>query len=77
MNPIRSARTSESSTAEGMDGRKVKNHTPEKFEDNEVMVIDTTGKSAEVLARVWCTERGKDAISIRRAGRFFFVCAVR
>ena len=54
----------------------LKDHTPDDFEDDEVMVINATGKGAEVLARAWCAERGKNAI-IRRTGGPCFVCAVR
>ena len=41
-----------------------------------VMVINATGKGAEVLARAWCSERGKNAV-VRRKGGPCFVCAVR
>ena len=54
----------------------LKDHTPDDFEDDEVMIINATGKGAEVLARAWCAERGKNAI-IRRTGGPCFVCAVR
>jgi hypothetical protein len=43
---------------------------------HEVMIINATGKGAEVLARAWCSERGRNAV-IRRAGGPCFVCAVR
>jgi len=43
---------------------------------HDVMIINATGKGAEVLARAWCSERGRNAI-IRRAGGPCFVCAVR
>lgn len=55
---------------------RLKDHTPDDFEDDEVMVINATGKGAEVLARAWCAERGKNAI-IRRTSGPCFVCAVR
>jgi hypothetical protein len=55
---------------------RLKDHTTDDFKDNEVMVINATGKGAEVLARAWCAERGKNAI-IRRTGGPCFVCAVR
>ena len=42
----------------------------------DVMIINATGKGAEVLARAWCSERGRNAV-IRRAGGPCFVCAVR
>ncbi|KAK3303068.1 uncharacterized protein B0T15DRAFT_419917 [Chaetomium strumarium] len=69
---------------------RLKEHTPEMDDlmnggegDGEgeadrapVMVINATGKGAEVLARAWCSERGRNAV-IRRAGGPCFVCAVR
>ena len=54
---------------------RLKNHTSEDFDD-DVMVINATGRGAEVLARAWCSERGRNAV-IRRAGGPCFVCAVR
>ena len=41
---------------------------------DEVLVINTTGKGAELLARAWCSERGKNAIT-RRQGGPCYVCA--
>ncbi|KAL2267471.1 hypothetical protein VTJ83DRAFT_4748 [Remersonia thermophila] len=41
-----------------------------------VMVINATGKGAEVAARAWCAERGRNA-AIRRAGGPCFACSVR
>ncbi|KAL2173144.1 prion-inhibition and propagation-domain-containing protein [Thermothelomyces heterothallicus CBS 202.75] len=60
---------------------RLKEHTPEAdLDENDgeapVMVINATGKGAEVLARAWCSERGRNAV-IRRAGGPCFVCAVR
>jgi len=55
---------------------RLKDHTAEDSDDDEVMVINATGKGAEVLARAWCSERGKSAV-IRRIGGPCFVCAVR
>lgn len=55
---------------------QLKDHTPEDSDGDEVMVINATGRGAEVLARAWCSERGKSAV-IRRAGGPCFVCAVR
>jgi hypothetical protein len=55
---------------------RLKDHTAEDDDDDEVMVINATGKGAEVLARAWCSERGKSAV-IRRTGGPCFVCAVR
>ena len=57
-------------TVEGL-----KYHTPEDFDD-DVMVINATGRGAETLARAWCAERGKNAV-IRRAGGPCFVCALQ
>jgi tetratricopeptide (TPR) repeat protein len=53
---------------------RLKDHTPEDFDDN-VMVINATGKGAEALARAWCSERGKNAV-IRRSVGPCFVCAL-
>lgn len=57
---------------------RLKGHTPEDVDvgDGAVMVINATGRGAEVLARAWCSERGRNAV-IRRAGGPCFVCAVR
>ncbi|KAH6626043.1 prion-inhibition and propagation-domain-containing protein [Chaetomium sp. MPI-SDFR-AT-0129] len=60
---------------------RLKAHTPEAdLDENEgeapVMVINATGKGAEVLARAWCSERGRNAV-IRKEGGPCFVCAVR
>ena len=55
---------------------RLKDHTAEASDDDEVMVINATGNGAEVLARAWCSERGKCAV-IRRPGGPCFVCAVR
>ncbi|UKZ73400.1 hypothetical protein TrVFT333_001046 [Trichoderma virens FT-333] len=55
---------------------RLKDHTAEDTDDDEVMVINATGNGAEVLARAWCSERGKCAV-IRRPGGPCFVCAVR
>ena len=52
----------------------LKDHTPD---DDEVVIINATGKGAEVLARAWCAERGKNAAIIRRTGEPCFVYAVR
>lgn len=54
---------------------RLKDHKPEDFDD-DVMVINATGKGAEVLARAWCAERGKNAV-IRRIRGPCFVCALR
>jgi hypothetical protein len=54
---------------------RLKDHTPEDF-DEDVMIINATGKGSEVLARAWCSERGKNAV-IRRVGGPCFACAVR
>lgn len=55
---------------------KLKDHTAEDVDRDQVMVINATGKGAEVLARAWCSERGRCAV-IRRPGGPCFVCAVR
>ena len=55
---------------------RLKDHTAEDSDDDEVMIINATGNGAEVLARAWCSERGKCAV-IRRPGGPCFVCAVR
>ncbi|KAK4167913.1 small glutamine-rich tetratricopeptide repeat-containing protein 2 [Cladorrhinum sp. PSN259] len=66
---------------------RLKDHTPEDDDEQDdnsavegkgarVMVINATGKGAEVLARAWCSERGKNAV-IRRKGGPCFVCATR
>ncbi|EUC43331.1 hypothetical protein COCMIDRAFT_101084 [Bipolaris oryzae ATCC 44560] len=55
---------------------QLKDHTAEDTEDIDVMVINATGKGAELLARAWCSERGKNAV-IRRAGGPCYVCAVQ
>jgi hypothetical protein len=56
----------------------LKDHTAEDNEGDEkgVMTINATGKGGELLARAWCSERGKNAV-IRRHGGPCFVCAVR
>jgi tetratricopeptide (TPR) repeat protein len=55
---------------------RLKDHTEEDMEGVEVMIINATGIGAELLARAWCSERGKHAV-IRRAGGPCFVCAER
>jgi hypothetical protein len=40
------------------------------------MVINATGRGAELSARAWCSERGTNAV-IRRKGGPCFVCAAR
>jgi hypothetical protein len=52
---------------------RLKDHTPEDVDD--VMVINATGAGAEVrvLARAWCSERGKNA-AIRQSGGPCYVC---
>lgn len=54
---------------------RLKDHTSEDADD-EVMVINATGTGAEVLARAWCSERGKNAV-IRRSDGPCYVCALR
>jgi len=55
---------------------RLKDHTTDDWDNEKVMVINATRKGAEVLARAWCSERGKCAV-IRRRGGPCFVCAVR
>ncbi|KAF1815903.1 hypothetical protein P152DRAFT_479755 [Eremomyces bilateralis CBS 781.70] len=55
---------------------RLKDHTEEDSEERNVMVINATGNGAELLARAWCSERGKNAV-IRRTGGPCFVCAER
>ena len=53
---------------------RLKDHTPNDFEDDEVMV-NATRKGVEFLARTWCAERGNNAV-VRRTGRpcLFVLC---
>ncbi|KAJ5812046.1 hypothetical protein N7474_008347 [Penicillium riverlandense] len=54
---------------------ELKDHTPgEGF--GGVSVINATGEGAEVIARAWCSERGRNA-TIRRPGGPCFACALR
>jgi len=39
---------------------RLKDHTPQDF-NKDVMIINAAGKGAEVLARSWCSEHGKNA----------------
>jgi hypothetical protein len=60
---------------------RLKDHTPEAdLDENDgearVLIINATGKGAEVLARAWCSERGRNAV-IRKAGGPCFACAVK
>lgn len=63
---------------------RLKEHVEGEEEEEEgeeggkggVMVINATGKGAEVVARAWCSERGRNAV-VRRKGGPCFVCAVR
>jgi tetratricopeptide (TPR) repeat protein len=56
---------------------ELKGYTPEDAaEPGDVTVVNATGKGAEVLARAWCAEYGKNA-AIRRPGGPCFACAVR
>jgi hypothetical protein len=52
---------------------QLKDHKPEDFDD-DVMVINATGKGAEVLARAWCAERGKNAVIRQIRGPCFVLC---
>ncbi|EFQ99010.1 hypothetical protein MGYG_02021 [Nannizzia gypsea CBS 118893] len=58
---------------------RLKGYTSTFSEDDakNVMVINATGTGdAEMLARAWCAERGKNAV-IRRPGGPCYTCAVR
>ncbi|KAK0749074.1 prion-inhibition and propagation-domain-containing protein [Schizothecium vesticola] len=61
---------------------RLKEHVEGEEEEEEegktgaVMVINATGRGAEVVARAWCSERGRNAV-VRRKGGPCFVCAVR
>jgi tetratricopeptide (TPR) repeat protein len=55
---------------------RLKDHTVDDSADEEVMVINATGNGSEVLARAWCSERGKNAV-VRRSGGPCYVCAYR
>ncbi|KAF3894273.1 HeLo domain-containing protein [Trichophyton interdigitale] len=51
--------------------------TPSEEDAIDIMVINATGTGdAEMLARSWCAERGKNAV-IRKAGGPCYTCAVR
>jgi hypothetical protein len=54
----------------------LKDHKGEDVEGAQVMIINATGHGAELLARAWCSERGKHAV-IRRAGGPCLFCAER
>lgn len=50
---------------------------PSEEDAIDIMVINATGTGdAEMLARAWCAERGKNAV-IRKAGGPCYTCAVR
>ena len=55
---------------------RLKDHVPDDEEEGNIMVINATGKGADVLARAWCSERGKNAV-IRRQKGPCYVCAIR
>jgi len=52
---------------------RTKEVSEEDFESS-FLIINATGKGAEVLARAWCAERGRNAV-IRRNPGPCFVCA--
>ncbi|GIZ42889.1 hypothetical protein CKM354_000613700 [Cercospora kikuchii] len=62
------------------DAEKLSDHISEddddEGEDAKCMMINATGKGAEVLARAWCSERSKHAIVVREGGPCL-VCAIR
>lgn len=55
--------------------RELKDHTPDGGYGG-VTVINATGEGAGIIARAWCSERGRNA-TIRRPGGPCFVCALR
>jgi len=56
---------------------QLKEHQPDDDTDDDTsMIINATGTGAEVLARAWCSERGRNAV-VRRPGGPCFVCSVR
>ena len=55
---------------------RLKSHTAEASEESEVIIINATGTGSELLARAWCSERGKNAV-IRKAGGPCYTCTVR
>lgn len=57
---------------------RLKEHVPDDDEEGKegVMLINATGKGAEVLARAWCSERSRHAVVVREGGACL-VCAVR
>jgi hypothetical protein len=44
--------------------------------DGDVIIINATSTGAELLARAWCAQRGKNAL-IRKVGGPCYKCAVR
>ncbi|KAH8930734.1 hypothetical protein BT69DRAFT_1275273 [Atractiella rhizophila] len=54
---------------------QLKNYKAEDM-DEDVMVINATGKGAEILARAWCSERGKNAVICRQGGACY-VCGFK
>ncbi|KAK0383978.1 hypothetical protein NLU13_8067 [Sarocladium strictum] len=55
---------------------QLKGHTAESSEGSEVVIINATGAGSELLARAWCSERGKNAV-IRNVGGPCYTCTVR
>jgi hypothetical protein len=54
--------------------KDLKDATPADYDVQGVMIINATGIGAEVVARAWCAQTGKNAL-IRRASGPCFVCA--
>jgi hypothetical protein len=48
--------------------KDLKDAKPEEYNDQGLMVINATGQGAQCLARAWCSERGKNALVVRREG---------
>ncbi|KAG9032380.1 hypothetical protein FS842_004099, partial [Serendipita sp. 407] len=54
----------------------LKGADPTEYVDDDVIIINVMGKGAETAARVWCSERGKNAV-VRAAGGASNVCNQR
>lgn len=54
---------------------ELKGYTPDNGDGGRVAIINATGNGAEILARAWCSETGRNAV-IRRLTGPCFVCAV-
>lgn len=59
------------------EAERLKEHSPEDTDDSEeVMLINATGTGAEILARAWCSERGRHAVVVKEGGPCL-VCAMK